>query len=165
MSRLQRFRDAQEQPSSGFDAALAEIQAGGKRGHWIWYIFPQLSGLGTSHFSQVYGLADVGEAVEYLHDRVLRERLRIITNAVAEQLRRGVGVSRLMGADIDALKLVSSLTLFGQLARGAGADDSDDYRDLAQVAEEILTSAESEGFPRCRYTLDRLRAFQRQASR
>ena len=70
-----------------------------------------------------------------------------------------------MGSDIDARKLVSSLTLFGQLARGAGADDSEDYRDLAQVADEILATAESEGYPRCRYTLDRLRAFQRQASR
>ena len=165
MSRLQRFKDAQGQSSSGFDTALAEIQAGGKRGHWIWYIFPQLSGLGTSHSSQIYGLVDAGEAVEYLHDRVLRERLLIITNAVAEQLRRGVGVSDLMGSDIDALKLVSSVTLFEHVARSPHADNPDDYRDLAQVAEEILATAESEGYPRCRYTLDRLRGFQRQASR
>jgi uncharacterized protein (DUF1810 family) len=165
MSRLQRFRDAQEQSSSGFDTALAEIQAGSKQGHWIWYIFPQLSGLGTSHFSQVYGLADAGEADEYLHDRVLRERLLIVTKAVAEQLRRGVSVSDLMGSDIDARKLVSSLTLFEHFARSPHADHSDDYRDLAQAAEEILAVAESGGYPRCRFTLDRLRASQRQASR
>jgi uncharacterized protein (DUF1810 family) len=162
---LQRFRQAQDQPHAGFDAALAEIQAGGKQGHWIWYIFPQLSGLGTSHLSQVYGLAGAGEALEYLQDPVLRERLLIITNAVAGQLRRGVGVSRLMGSDIDARKLVSSLTLFAQLARSPGANEADDYRDLAHVAEEVLAAAAAEGFPQCRFTLDRLREFHRQASR
>lgn len=165
MDPLHRFREAQDQSHSGFEAALAEIQAGGKQGHWIWYIFPQLSGLGTSHLSQVYGLAGAGEALEYLQDRLLRERLLSITKAVVEQLRRGVTVSRLMGSDIDARKLVSSLTLFAQLARNPGANDPDDYRELAHAAEEVLAAAAAEGYPQCRFTLDRLRAFQRQASR
>src|SRR5262245_56491631 len=93
---LQRFKDAQEQRGSGFEAALFEIQSGRKTGHWIWYVFPQLSGLGHSAMAQTYGINDIGEAEAYLRDPLLRGRLLTITLAVAEQLVRRVSLESLM---------------------------------------------------------------------
>ena len=63
-STLDRFRAAQDAPHSGFETALEEMRTGRKRGHWIWYVFPQLSGLGGSSFSQTYAINGVAEAVE-----------------------------------------------------------------------------------------------------
>jgi uncharacterized protein (DUF1810 family) len=159
MPGLERFKKAQDLPYSGFAAALGEIQSGRKRGHWIWYVFPQLSGLGASTASQAYGISDVAEAVEYLHDPVLGSRLLTMTTAVAERAKGGHGVSleMLMGSSIDVRKLVSSLTLFGNVARqlyateGLGALES-----MARTAEEVLDLAASEGYPRCSYTIARL---------
>src|ERR1700687_3097880 len=71
VTRLERFKQAQDRQDSGFECALAEMQTDCKQGHWIWYVFPQLSGLGTSHLSQRYGINDLAEAAEYLHDPVL----------------------------------------------------------------------------------------------
>ena len=88
-ARLQRFTDAQDQRGSGFESALAEMQSGRKRGHWIWYVFPQLAGLGQSSMAQIYGIDGVAEAEAYLRDPILRRRLLTIALAVAEQLRRG----------------------------------------------------------------------------
>ena len=70
VSDLERFKRAQDQPHSGFATALSELRSGRKTGHWIWYVFPQLSGLGTSDVSQIYGIADVTEATDYLRDPV-----------------------------------------------------------------------------------------------
>src|ERR1700686_2225903 len=119
MTGLERFKQAQDLPHSGFEAALAEIRSGRKQGHWIWYVFPQLSGLGAFLASQTYGITDVAEAVEYLHDPVLRSRLLTMTTTVAERVKSGQGVSleRLMGSSIDVRKLVSSRTLFGRVTR------------------------------------------------
>ena len=154
MSQLDRFKQAQDNPYSGFATALAELRAGRKIGHWIWYVFPQLSGLGCSEVSHIYGIVDVAEGAAYLRDPVLRGRLLDAAMAVAERQRAGVPLSHLMGAPIDVLKLVSSLTLFGAIARRLNATDAnDEYRRLADVAGEILAGAESEGYPRCRYTL------------
>ena len=151
---LERFKRAQDEPHSGFRSALAELQAGRKTGHWIWYIFPQLSGLGRSDFAQNYGIVDVTEAREYLRDQVLCGRLLSAATTVAECRRRGVPLSRLMGAPIDVLKLVSSLTLFGSIAsRLHGTEANDEWRLLADVAAEILEAAQSEGYPPCQYTL------------
>ncbi len=82
MFDLDRFKRAQEQPVDGFDTALSELQAGRKRSHWIWYIFPQLAGLGHSSMAVRYGLLGTAEAAAYLRDPVLRERLLAVTNAV-----------------------------------------------------------------------------------
>ena len=65
MARLDRFRDAQADTRSGFAAALGELEAGRKTGHWIWYVFPQLVGLGQSMTAVHYGLADAAEAADY----------------------------------------------------------------------------------------------------
>jgi uncharacterized protein (DUF1810 family) len=157
-ARLQRFRDAQDQRGSGFESALAEIQRGRKLGHWIWYVFPQLAGLGQSAMSQRYGLDGVAEAEAYLRDLILRRRLLTITLAVAEQLRKGVSLESLMNSSIDATKLVSSMTLFADVAKRLQvADGLDEYASLARVADEVLAKADAEGYLPCAFTRSRLR--------
>jgi uncharacterized protein (DUF1810 family) len=161
MPGLERFKEAQERADSGFEAALAEIRRGHKQGHWIWYIFPQLSGLGASWASQTYGLGNVAEAVKYLQDPVLRSRLLTMTAAVAGATSRssgkGVRLETLMGSSIDVRKLVSSLTLFGSVARKLhAAEGLEAYDSLARVAAEVLAAAASEGYSPCQYTVARL---------
>lgn len=154
MADLERFKRAQDDPHSGFAAALAELRAGRKRAHWIWYVFPQAAGLGSSEMSQIYGIEDVAEAMDYLRDPLLRDRLLSAAAAVREWQLAGVPLVRLMGAPIDALKLVSSLTLFESIAATLQATEpNDQYRRLADVSTEILNAAEAEGYPRCQHTL------------
>lgn len=151
---LERFVMAQA--DGEFESALAEMRAGRKRTHWIWYVFPQLAGLGTSHMSQTYAIRDRQEAVAYLRHPVLAGRLFEITTAVAEQVRSGVTVDRLMGSSIDAAKLVSSLTLFGRVARSLSASPGDSHAAFADLADEILTAAAPQGYPECGHTVNRL---------
>ena len=107
---LERFVQAQEKSYAG---ALAELKAGRKTGHWIWWIFPQLRGLGTSHNSTFYGLTDETEAKAYLQQRVLGARYRECIEVIHRHLCEGrVPPLTLMGSDIDVLKLRSSLELF-----------------------------------------------------
>ena len=103
---LSRFHRAQR---SDYPTALAEIRAGRKRSHWIWYIFPQIQGLGFSSTSQYYALADLGEARAYLADEVLRERLLEISGALLTL--PDSDPTSVMGYP-DDLKLKSSMTLF-----------------------------------------------------
>jgi uncharacterized protein (DUF1810 family) len=107
---LERFLQAQEKTFAG---ALAEMKAGQKTGHWIWWIFPQLRGLGTSHNSTYYGLADEAEAAAYLAHPVLGSRHRECVAVVHGHLCQGrVAALTLMGSEVDVLKLRSSLELF-----------------------------------------------------
>ena len=107
---LDRFVQAQEKSYAG---ALAELKAGRKTGHWIWWIFPQLRGLGTSHNSTFYGLTDETEAKAYLQQPVLGARYRECIEVIHRHLCEGrVPPLTLMGSDIDVLKLQSSLKLF-----------------------------------------------------
>src|SRR4249920_633350 len=139
---LDRFRQAQDQRFAGFAAALDEIRSGGKQGHWIWYVFPQLEGLGTSGMSQTYGVRGLAEAREYLLDPELGARLLTITDAVAAQARGGASLRTLMGSQIDVLKLVSSLTLFGSVARPLSTEvGSEALGRMADLAEELLALA------------------------
>jgi uncharacterized protein (DUF1810 family) len=157
VSDLNRFLEAQDEPRSGFVNALAEIRSGRKTSHWIWYVFPQLTGLGSSGMSVRYGLADVTEARAYLRHPELRSRLATITAAVADHARRGASFDVIMGSSIDALKLVSSLTLFADVARQLyDTEPLDAYRDFAAMADEILDRAAKAGYPRCSFTLGRL---------
>ena len=106
---IERFIKAQNDDNT-YQQALKEILRGHKTSHWIWYIFPQLKGLGHSTFSQYYGLADTDEARTFLANPCLNERLRVITNALL--IHKDRNIERLMGSSIDALKLKSSMTLF-----------------------------------------------------
>ena len=104
---LQRFTDMQQ---TDYATPLQEMKDGQKRSHWIWYIFPQLRGLGYSSYSWIYGLADTEEAKAYLDHSVLGPRLREVTQAVLTH--RGKDIVSIMGSSIDALKLCSSMILF-----------------------------------------------------
>ncbi len=103
---LERFLQAQE---GDYAAALAEIRAGRKRSHWIWYIFPQLKGLGRSMTAEYYGIRDLAEAREYLAHPVLRQRLIEISEALLGLPSNDA--DEVMGFP-DNLKLRSSMTLF-----------------------------------------------------
>lgn len=149
---LKRFHEAQADPRAGYELALAEIRRGRKCGHWIWYIFPQLTGLGHSPTARHYGIRDLAEAREFLRDPVLRRRLGEIAAAVRDQLARGADLATLMGSNLDALKLISSLTLFRAAARTT-AREAAALDGLATVCHAILTAAEAQGYPPCSRTL------------
>ena len=156
---LERFKQAQASRHAGFDTALRELQSGAKTSHWIWYIFPQLAGLGSSSASRTYALSDLHDAIDYLRDPLLGGRLAQLTGLVAEKLAEGIPLSELMGSSIDALKLVSSLTLFELALRDLGADVAalPHAAEFGRHSAEVLGIAEREGFARCRYTLGRAR--------
>lgn len=107
---LTRFRKAQEMD---YAAALREIRGGRKESHWMWYIFPQLRGLGRSETSYYYGLADLEEARAFLDDPVLGHNLREITEALLAL--EPADPLRVFGSP-DHLKLHSCMTLFSQVS-------------------------------------------------
>jgi uncharacterized protein (DUF1810 family) len=152
---LERFHEAQAALLAGYDTALAEIRAGGKRSHWIWYIFPQIEGLGRSSTAQAYAVRDLGEACAYLRDPILRARYEEIVAAASEKLTRGIGVEDLMGGRTDALKLVSSLTLFRVAAEQLAREDPV-YASLAERLAALLTLTSEQGYPACDFTLARV---------
>ena len=103
-----KYLDAQNDSYGSYDQALAEIRNGMKVGHWIWYIFPQLKGLGMSSTSQYFGIRDLDEAKEYLQNQLLRDRLIEISEALLEQ---SGNIKNIVGF-VDAMKVRSSMTLF-----------------------------------------------------
>lgn len=105
---LNRFVEAQE---ASYETALREIQNGRKQSHWMWFIFPQLRGLGHSATSVHFGIRDRAEAQDYLNHPVLGPRLQEITKAVLDSDH---SVLSLFGS-IDALKFSSCMTLFAAL--------------------------------------------------
>ena len=149
-----RFREAQDAAYGGFASALAELRAGRKRGHWIWYVFPQLAGLGHSPTAVHYGLTGADEATAYLRDDVLGERLVTAAAAVRQHLESATPISTLMGSHIDALKLVSSMTLFAHVATRPGGDPR--FASMAAHADAILEAAARQGYRRCTFTEGRL---------
>ena len=106
---LNRFVEAQE---NDYEVALAEIKSGRKRSHWMWYIFPQLKGLGYSDTSKYYAISDSDEAKDFLYHPILGERLREISAAIL-QLEQN-DANEVMGSP-DDLKLKSSMTLFAEI--------------------------------------------------
>lgn len=104
---LGRFLLAQERE---YPIALHEIQSGRKQSHWIWYIFPQQKGLGRSYNSEYYGLDGLDEAKAYLQHPILSKRLREICQALLGN--KGKDIRHIMGSNIDAVKLKSSMQIF-----------------------------------------------------
>ena len=107
---LDRFLDAQR---DAYDVAIAELRAGRKRSHWIWFVFPQLRGLGRSAMSNRYGLSGVAEASAYLAHPVLGVRL---IDAIQAMLANAAVPAAVILGELDALKFRSCLTLFAVAA-------------------------------------------------
>lgn len=108
---LQRFVDAQEDAAI-YARALEELRAGRKRSHWIWFVFPQIAGLGQSPMSQAYAIRSLDEARAYLAHPVLGPRLRECCEALLAADPAASAESILGG--IDAIKVRSSMTLFAR---------------------------------------------------
>ena len=103
---LERFVEAHKRD---YKIALEEVRSGQKRTHWIWYIFPQMYGLGHSCYANLYGIRDRKEAEEYLKDKTLGKRLREITSTLLQH--EGKSAEEIFG-ELDAMKVRSSMTLF-----------------------------------------------------
>lgn len=107
MCDLERFIKAQE---GYYETALEEITGGRKNSHWIWFIFPQLKGLGHSYNSNFYGISGIEEAQAYLNHPILGNRLREITNVLLNQ-NENLSARDILGG-IDSMKVKSCMTLF-----------------------------------------------------
>lgn len=103
---LERFKEAQ---ARDYNNALSEIKSGRKRGHWMWYIFPQIAGLGMTDISRHYAIKDIQEATDYLMDQELGLRLTEICKAL---LQLESNEANAIFGSPDDLKLRSSVTLF-----------------------------------------------------
>ncbi len=132
---LSRFVQAQERD---YKTALAEIRNGRKMTHWIWYIFPQIEGLGHSCYSNLYGIRDISEAEAYLSHPLLGKRLREITGELLKH--SDLSAQEILG-ELDAKKVRSCMTLFDKVS-------PDDV--FAQVLATFY------GGTRCERTLEKL---------
>ena len=112
MASIERFISAQERD---YATALQEVKNGRKQGHWIWYIFPQIAGLGASSTSQYYAIANMTEAKEYLANPILRARLTEISTALLEL---STDNAESVFGYLDAMKVRSSMTLFKHADEG-----------------------------------------------
>jgi uncharacterized protein (DUF1810 family) len=109
---LQRYLDAQDRGGT-YERALAELRAGRKASHWMWFVFPQRAGLGQSAMSREYAIASPDEARGYVEHPVLGPRL--VECAEALMAHEGISAREILG-EIDAVKLRSSMTLFARTA-------------------------------------------------
>ena len=105
---LQRFVDAQEQ-NSLFEQVLAELRNGRKETHWMWFVFPQISGLGRSEMARFYAITCLEEAQAYLQHPLLGQRLELCAQIIEPQVQR---TARQIFGSPDDMKLHSSMTLF-----------------------------------------------------
>lgn len=126
---LQRFVDAQEDAAI-YARALGELRAGRKQGHWIWFVFPQIAGLGSSPMSQAYAIRSLEEARAYLEHPILGPRLRESAEALLAAAP-GTSAGAILGG-VDAIKVRSSMTLF---ARAAPAELFTDVLDRFYAGE------------------------------
>jgi uncharacterized protein (DUF1810 family) len=136
---LQRFVNAQDAGGT-YERALAELRAGRKTSHWMWFVFPQIVGLGQSEMSRRYAIGSLEEARAYLEHPVLGTRLVECSQALLGH--ENLSAEEIMGR-IDAVKLRSSMTLFArtaQLASPRDASNSDASRGLdnGEVFEQVL---------------------------
>jgi uncharacterized protein (DUF1810 family) len=111
--QLQRFVDAQEDAAI-YTRALGELAAGRKQSHWIWFVFPQIAGLGSSPISQAYAIRSLDEARAYLEHPILGPRLRESTEALLSA-DPSASAEQILGG-LDAIKVRSSRTLFHRAA-------------------------------------------------
>ena len=153
-SDLRRFHEAQGHgPGCAYEHALAELREGRKRGHWIWFILPQLRGLGRSPTGQRYGISDLAEAQAYLADPLLGQRLEAATTVITDQLHQPEQtLAVLMGSELDAAKTISSLTLFEAAGMESAALLLDRLGRRCRATQDRLRQQQS-GRDRCRTSL------------
>ena len=165
-SHLSRFVEAQDRSLHGgksqFDQALGELRNGEKRSHWIWFIFPQLKGLGYSPMASLYGIKGLAEAVEYLEHPILSKRLEESFQVVLNQLVSpssassllAANVDRLMGGRTDAVKLVSCATLFRSASKSPSLSSSEVSLKISDLTDKILKCIEENHHLKpCQFTL------------
>lgn len=145
MANLKRFIDAQDLV---YASVLAELQAGKKETHRMWYIFPQLQILGNSETSKYFGIKDSDEAIEYLDNPLLFARLTECMEIVRyKSVDRRNLIRYILGPD--ASKLVSSATLFSRVAINA---DRVRFATFIQLCQELLQEAFDQGLSPCKVT-------------
>ena len=158
-----------------YDGALKEMQGGRKHTSWMWWIFPQVAGLGRSHLAKKYAIQSLQEVVDFLEDPVLGAHYCEITEVVMKQIcREGVSLPHLFRKEIDVRKFISSITLFQWVAlkhqtlpaattQPACSDDESgysidappmNYPAFLSFCAEIMAIAEQQGFKPCEKTLD-----------
>ncbi len=148
---LQRFLDAQAGIGfTPYDTALAEMRAGHKQSHWIWYVFPQIQ-LGTSALSEHFAIKSHDEAKAYLQNETLCNRYLEISTEVLHRLEEGVNPTFLMGGTTDLRKLNSSITLF------EGISSSRQQVELRINLFRCFNHLERFGLSRCEVTLNWIR--------
>ncbi len=111
---LHRFVDAQDEGGT-YEQALGELRAGHKASHWMWFVFPQIAGLGRSPTARRYAIASLAEAEDYLRHAVLGPRLLECARVLTELNARSAPA---IFGEVDALKLRSSMTLFARAVPG-----------------------------------------------
>ena len=117
MNSLDRFLSVQQYV---YEEALKEIKEGEKKSHWMWFIFPQIIGLGESDNAIYYSIVNVDEAIQYLSHEILGKRLREITN---ELLKLKTNNPEEIFGEIDTMKLKSSMTLFDYIEQNSIFDE------------------------------------------
>ena len=132
---LGRFVEAQQ---AVFDGVVAELRSGQKSSHWMWFVFPQLRGLGRSETARLYAISGLPEARAYLAHPVLGARLRECTALV--NAIEGKTAEQIFGS-IDALKFRSSMTLFAYAARQEGGVFREALGKFFATADDPLTAA------------------------
>jgi uncharacterized protein (DUF1810 family) len=130
--RLRRFETAQD-GGGVYERAVAELRAGRKTSHWMWFVFPQIAGLGRSAIAQTYAISSLAEAEAYLGHPVLGPRLIECASILAGL--SGRTADQILGTT-DAMKLRSSMTLFARAAPGEGV--------FARVLAQYFGGAEDE---------------------
>ncbi|WP_454784310.1 DUF1810 family protein [Legionella sp. WA2024007413] len=157
MSNIQRFIKAQQGQGRdiSFQQAYAELEAGSKKSHWIWYIFPQLKQLGFSPIAQHFGIADLKEACDYLQNELLFRNYYAMAQLVEQQLKKQIPIVFLMQGEIDTLKLVSSITLFREAASflSRQGNTPQNFDDLISCCDQILNETSKQGYIACKRTL------------
>jgi uncharacterized protein (DUF1810 family) len=132
--RLERFVAAQDRYGT-YDRALAELRAGAKTSHWMWFVFPQIAGLGNSAMAREYAISSLDEARAYLGHPVLGPRLRECAHVVADT--RGRPAERIFGS-VDAMKLRSSMTLFAAAAETESPETDGTAETYSTVFRQVL---------------------------
>ena len=147
---LVRFIEAQDS-NGAYERAIKELTNGRKDTHWIWYIFPQIHGIGSSHNATYYGIEGLTEAKEYLQNSLLCSRyveaMRIVHNKL---LNEEVSFLALMNARIDCMKFTSSLTLFSIALEGLKTNEASQSADIVRLEkfmDAIINSDQISNFP------------------